>query len=226
MSTFLYQPKGEDYFLPTIWGYGALVVIMLVLLGGFFFITGKKRTMSTKQMAFSAVAIALATVASLLKLFELPMGGAVTLFSMLFVVLVGYWYGVGTGIVAAISYGILQMIIGPYIYNPVQPFFDYIFAFGALGLSGVFKDSKYGLVKGYILGVFGRFVFSFLSGVIFFANTSFGGFKGMLSAIIYSIVYNGSYLATEGAITVILLLLPPIRKAMVEVKSIALDERR
>ncbi|SCW83760.1 thiamine transporter [Lachnospiraceae bacterium C10] len=226
MSTFLYQPKGEDYYLPTMWGYTALVVIMLVLLCGFFFLTGKERKVSTKQLAFSAVAIALATVASMIKVFELPMGGAITLFSMMFISLIGYWYGTGAGIIAASAYGILQMILWPYIYNPVQPFFDYVFAFGALGLSGVFKDSKYGLVKGYLLGIFGRFVFSFLSGVIFFANTSFAGMKGMLSAIVYSLVYNGSYIATEGIITVILLLLPPVRTAMMEVKTIATENRR
>ena len=225
MSTFFYQPKGEDIFLPTIWGYAAIVVIMLLFLGIFFSVTGRKKSMTTKEIAFSAVAVALATITSFLKLFELPMGGAVTLFSMLFVVLVGYWYGTATGIVAGISYGILQMILGPYIINPIQPVVDYVLAFGALGLSGVFKDSKYGLVKGYVLAVLGRFVFAFLSGVIFFANTSFAGFKGMLSAVIYSFVYNGSYLATEGVITVVLVLFPPVYRAMKQVKAIATEER-
>lgn len=46
---------------------------------------------------------------------------------------------------------------------------DYILGFGALGLSGVFSKSKHGLVKGYIIGVIGRFICSFLSGWIFFA---------------------------------------------------------
>lgn len=42
----------------------------------------------------------------------------------------------------AVGYGILQMLIDPYIINVYQMFLDYIFAFGALGLSGVFSKVK------------------------------------------------------------------------------------
>ena len=51
------------------------------------------RKITTKQLVFSSAAIALAMVTSMIKLFELPMGGSVTLLSMLFITLVGYWYG-------------------------------------------------------------------------------------------------------------------------------------
>lgn len=54
--------------------------------------------MSAKQITFCAVALALAFVTSYLKIFLLPFGGSVTLFSMLFIVLIGYWYGIKVGI--------------------------------------------------------------------------------------------------------------------------------
>ena len=60
---------------------------------------------------------------------------------------------------------------------------DYIFAFGALGLSGLFSKSKNGLVKGYIAGVLGRYFFAFLSGMIFFG--AYAADYGM-SAPVYS----------------------------------------
>ena len=52
----------------------------------------KKTILTTKQLVYSAVAIALAVVCSMIKFANLPMGGSVTLFSMLFIALIGYWY--------------------------------------------------------------------------------------------------------------------------------------
>lgn len=173
---------------------------------------------SAKQLVFSAVALALATVTSLIKPFDLPMGGSVTLLSMLFVVLIGYWYGPYIGITAGIAYGLLQFVIEPYFYSIPQFFTDYPLAFGALGLSGFFYKKKNGLIKGYIAGVLGRYFFAFLSGLLFFASYAEG--SGM-SAPIYSLVYNGSYLLTEAVITIIIIALPPVTNALSKMKVLA-----
>ncbi|WP_075721511.1 energy-coupled thiamine transporter ThiT [Roseburia sp. 499] len=173
---------------------------------------------SAKQLVFSAVALALATVTSLIKPFDLPMGGSVTLFSMLFIVLIGYWYGPYIGITAGIAYGLLQFVIEPYFYSIPQFFTDYPLAFGALGLSGFFSKKKNGLIKGYIAGVLGRYFFAFLSGLLFFASYAEG--SGM-SAPIYSLVYNGSYLLTEAVITIIIIALPPVTNALSKMKVLA-----
>ncbi len=174
----------------------------------------------TKQLVFSAVALALASVASVIKPFSLPMGGSVTLFSMLFVVLIGYWYGPYIGITAAIAYGLLQFVMEPYFYSIPQFFTDYPLAFGALGISGFFWKKKNGLIKGYIAGVLGRYFFAFLSGLIFFASYAEG--SGM-SAPVYSLVYNGSYLLTEAVITLIIVSLPPVANALNRMKVLALE---
>ena len=103
----------------------------------------KERKITTKQMVFAAMAIALATVvATVIKLPSLPNGGSVTLFSMLLVTLVGYWYGPRVGIVAAVGFGILQFITGPYVVHPLQVVIDYPLAFGALGCSGFLAIKK------------------------------------------------------------------------------------
>lgn len=220
MSIFL--QKQDDYYVPNMAGYVLLVVIILALLIVGAALSGRGKRFTAKQIAFSGVAIALGTVTSMIKLFEFPMGGAMTLFSMFFVTLVGYWYGTRMGITAAVAYGLLQLILGPYIINPVQPIVDYILAFGALGLSGVFSKSKNGLVKGYILGVIGRYFFAFLSGVIFFSSSAAEyGFTGFFGPALYSLVYNGIYIEAEAAITLVLLAIKPVRNAMASVKVMA-----
>ena len=220
-ATKLVDEYGNATYNLTGLGYGALVALMLVLLILACYLTGDKAKLKTKHLVFSAVAMALAMITSFLKLFEAPMGGSVTLFSMLFICCIGYWYGLRTGIMTGVAYGLLQLISDPYIISLPQMITDYILAFGALGLSGIFCNKKNGLVKGYIVGVLGRYLFAFLSGLIFFGMYAEG--TGM-SAPVYSLAYNGSYLGCEAAITLIVLAIPAVNKAFVRVKQMAVAD--
>lgn len=210
--------EGGNYFELTGMGYGVLIVVMLLilLLGCFLSNPSGKKKLSIKALVFSAMAIALAMVTSMIKIVDMPMGGSVTLCSMLFVCLIGYLFGLRTGLMAAIAYGFLQLVVDPYIISIPQMLTDYIFAFGALGISGVFSNQKYGLIKGYLLGVLGRYFFTFLSGMIFFG--SYAASYNM-SAPVYSLAYNGAYLGLEALITVVILSIPPVGKGLARVKS-------
>ena len=220
-ATKLVDEYGNATYNLTGLGYSALVALMLVLLILACYLTGDKAKFKTKHLVFSAVAMALAMITSFLKLFEAPMGGSVTLFSMLFICCIGYWYGLRTGIMTGVAYGLLQLISDPYIISLPQMITDYILAFGALGLSGIFCNKKNGLVKGYIVGVLGRYLFAFLSGLIFFGMYAEG--SGM-SAPVYSLAYNGSYLGCEAAITLIVLAIPAVNKAFAQVKQLAVAD--
>ncbi|MGN8800630.1 energy-coupled thiamine transporter ThiT [Candidatus Merdisoma sp. HCP28S3_D10] len=220
-ATKLVDEYGGTIYNLTGLGYGALVALMLVLLILACYLTGDKAKFKTKHLVFSAVAMALAMITSFLKLFEAPMGGSVTLFSMLFICCIGYWYGLRTGIMTGVAYGLLQLISDPYIISLPQMITDYVLAFGALGLSGIFCNKKNGLVKGYIVGVLGRYLFAFLSGLIFFGMYAEG--SGM-SAPVYSLAYNGSYLGCEAAITLIVLAIPAVNKAFAQVKQLAVAD--
>ena len=220
-ATKLVDEYGNATYNLTGLGYGALVALMLVLLILACYLTGDKAKLKTKHLVFSAVAMALAMITSFLKLFEAPMGGSVTLFSMLFICCIGYWYGLRAGIMTGVAYGLLQLISDPYIISLPQMITDYVLAFGALGLSGIFCNKKNGLVKGYIVGVLGRYLFAFLSGLIFFGMYAEG--SGM-SAPVYSLAYNGSYLGCEAAITLIVLAIPAVNKAFVRVKQMAVAD--
>ena len=209
---------GVTYILTTA-GYITLFGLMAIVLIIASLIAGKNahHQISTRHLTFCAAAIALAVVTSNIKIFHLPTGGSVTLFSMLFITLTGYWYGPKTGILAAIAYGILQIVIDPYILYPLQVLVDYVLAFGALGLSGFFWKSKHGLIKGYLAGICGRYVFAVLSGWLFFGSMAWDGW----GALPYAIVYNAAYIFSEGALTIVLLAVPAVSKGLAHVRQIA-----
>ena len=204
----------EDGGLTTA-GYVLTAVVIFALLIVISALANKNKKISAKQLAFASVALALATVCSMIKVFELPMGGSITLLSMLFVVLIGYWYGPAVGLMAGVAYGLLELILGPYIISLPQMLVDYPFAFGALGLSGFFSEKKNGLLIGYVVSIIGRFFFAVLSGVIFFGMYAPEG----MSPLAYSVAYNGSYIFAEGIITIIILMIPAVRSALATVKT-------
>ena len=206
-------------------GYGlcAAAAVLLVLVAAFFHAkSGSAKKLSTKQLVFCAAAMALAFVASYIKVFSLPYGGSVTLFSMLFICLIGYWYGVGPGIMTGLAYGILQFLQEPYVLSLFQVCCDYVLAFAGLGLAGLFHKSKNGLVKGYILGILIRGAFHALGGYLYWMDYMPENFPQSLAAL-YPIIYNYSYILAEGVLTVIVISLPPVSKALAQVKRNALS---
>jgi thiamine transporter len=207
---------GETTYVPTTLGNICLVILILVLLflaAGF--IKKRSKKLSVQQLAFCAVAIALGTVLSNIKVFSFPTGGSITLLSMLVICLPGYWFGLGAGILTGVAYGVLQMLVDPYILFPAQLVVDYLLAFGALGLSGLFCKRKHGLIPGYILAVLGRYTFAVLSGWLFFGMYAWEGWNPLP----YSLAYNAIYIFAEAAVTIVVLLLPPVRKALEMVKK-------
>lgn len=217
----------EDVFQLTPVGIAAVIVLMIVLMAFSVVLrtkksgesdkkaAGKKSSTGAKQLAFSGVAMALGLVTSeFLPTFSMPVGGSATLFSMLFIILIGYWYGLKAGLMSAIAYGLLQFVIDPVFYSIPQMLIDYPVAFGALGLSGLFAGRKNGLLFGYITGIIGRYIFTVLSGILFFASYAPEG----TPVIIYSLTYNASYIVPEAIITLILLAIPPVNKALKRVE--------
>lgn len=174
-----------------------------------------KNTMPVRQLTFCAICIALATVTSFIKFGSLPFGGSVTLLSMCFITMTGYFFGARAGILSGIAYGVLQFILGPYFYTPVQVLLDYPLAFGALGLSGFFCNKKYGLVTGYIVGVIGRYIMHVISGYVFFAANA----PKNMNPFVYTLGYNLTYILPELILTVILLSIPAVNKGIKNAKQ-------
>ncbi len=195
--------------------------IALFLLAIFF--AGKsseKNKMSTKQLVFCATAIALAFATSYIKIIKMPWGGSVTLCSMLFIVLVANWYGVRAGVLVGLAYGILQFIQEPYVLSFFQVCCDYILAFAALGVAGFFAKSSKGLLKGYLAAVLARGAFHALGGYLYWMSYMPDNFPQSLESV-YPIVYNYSFLLAEALITMVVVSIPSVAAALLQVKKTA-----
>ena len=145
--------------------------------------------MKTKKLVITAMLLAIATVLSVIKLFELPFGGTVTPASMMPIVLIAYLYGTKWGIFSAFVYSIMQLVTG---IGTVSAFFmpgdsqmalgaavmvcvlDYFVAFTVLGFGGVFKgkfkSDIISIALGSVLACLLRALAHIVSGAVFFGS--------------------------------------------------------
>ena len=175
------------------------------------------------KLTLSAIFVALATVLSLIKVYELPLGGAVTLLSMLPIVMLSVMLGVKWGIGAAFVYSLAQLAldIGKVVTWGLTPaslvgtiLLDYILAFTVLGLAGLFAKKGYlGICIGSALVMVLRFLCHFVSGIIIFDI-----WCEWDSVWLYSLCYNGSFMLPELILTtvaaLILFRLPQVKRIM------------
>ncbi|MCL2396469.1 MAG: energy-coupled thiamine transporter ThiT [Defluviitaleaceae bacterium] len=186
-------------------------LLFIVVVGRFF----KKAKFTTATLAYVGLALAIAFVLSYFRLYQFPWGGSVTFMSMFFVVLIGLWFGPTVGLVSAFAYGLLQLAQNPMIFYPLQLILDYPLAFGALGLAGFFRKMKGGMYIGFVVAVFGRWVFHTLSGYFFFSQWAWEGWN----ALPYAMAYNAIYLGAEMILTLVIISIPVMRHALDHVKN-------
>lgn len=186
---------------------GALLALAVVLL----VVSRRKAGWSAKVIAYAALAIALSFLLSNIRLYRMPQGGSITPASMLPLMLFGYAFGVVPGLLTGLAYGVLQFLQTPSIL-PIAPFLavcqivlDYLLAFSMLGLAGAFRAKdradRLALALGTALCSALRYVCTVLSGVMFFAEYAAGSGR---TPLVYSIIYNGSYMLPEAVICVAL----------------------
>lgn len=157
-----------------------------------------------------AVMVALSFALSCIKLFSMPLGGSVTLVSMLPVMLIGIKYGTLVGVGTGFVYSLTQLAQA-LIEGDVFPYcetigvlilcllLDYLVPFTALGLSRVIMDLK--LIKneelasylGFGVAVFIRFICHFVTGAVIWGQWAPDG----MGKFLYSLLYNGGFLGID-----------------------------
>lgn len=181
-----------------------LIVLVIVSVGGTILLRKTKEVkFTTRMLVYASACIALSFVLSYIRLAKMPQGGSITPASMLPMIIFSYIFGPVPGVLSGIAYGFLQYIQDGYVVHWVQFFLDYPLAFGLLGLGGLYRKN---LVAACFIGVFGRFLMHFLTGIIFFSEYAEGQ-----PVVLYSLGYNGTYLAVDFVICAVVAMLPQVK---------------
>lgn len=167
---------------------------------------------TTRRLTETAVMIALATALSYISFGNLPMGGSVTLFSQVPIIIIGYRYGFGWGALTGVIHGVLQMLLqglGNFAYVKgivaylILIFADYVLAFMVLGVAGamfkkVVKNQAVALGLGATVASVLRYICHVISGA-----TIWKEYAGDQSVLGYSLTYNATYMVPELIVSVI-----------------------
>jgi len=180
-------------------------------------VNNSKSRENLRALVESSLLVAIGFALSYVTPFRLPWGGSVTPLSMLPILMIGIRHGLKWGLLGGVVYACLQMIqqFWPPPTGTVEGYIavvmlDYIIAFTVLGLSGIFRGKKLGLLFAAPLCLTLRFLSHFISGIVVW-----GVYAEDMPVWIYSLTYNGSYMIPEIILTTIVsgvlcLTAPPI----------------
>lgn len=193
----------------------------------------KRLTLKTQRLAVCSILIALSVLLSIIKIFALPFGGEITLFGMVPIMVASFLYGTKYGLWCGFVDGIFQCMLGISSSGALAGlnFFsvilmiclDYFMAFSVIGTAGIFrnyiKSRPIALSVGAVFACLLRFIAHTVSGIIlygsyaelFFTQEGFyswgetvvSNYSGITLSIIYSLIYNASYMIPEAVISVI-----------------------
>ncbi len=190
------------------------------------------------KLTESAIMLGLSLILTRIPIFEFFFGGSVTLFGQLPVILISYRHGLKWGLGTGFAMGLMQALMGlnnlSYVartFFSIAVFFlaDYLLAFGALGLGGMFKKSiknqAVALTAGTVVASVIRYACHVVSGIAIWSsyaeetglvrgamkilNPIFGNFafwtnsSDKILVVVYSLTYNGAYMLFETIITIV-----------------------
>ena len=175
-----------------------------------------KKNLTLRALTEGAILVAAAQVLSMLKLWEMPWGGSVTL-AMIPILLYAVRWGFGPGVLAGFVFGVLQfMFDGGFAIGWQSIVGDYLLAFTALGLAGLCRGKRGGVFTGSLLGGLARFLVHYVVGATVWAEYMPESFFGMTmkSPWFYSLLYNLAYMLPNIAICLVVfaIMIKPLGK--------------
>ena len=203
MSTILTSSKeAVQALLSEPLALAALIIVFALIV---FVLVIRKIKLTPLLMAQIGISVAICAVLNAIPLFQMPQGGSVTLASTLPIIIMAFAYGPEVGMLTGFLFGVVNLFLGPFIIHPLQTLLDYPLPFMFVGMAGFFKNRYVGTVISQLL----RLLMHVLSGVIFFASYAPEGQQEGLGLWLYSIGYNGSFVAVELIILLVILAVVP-----------------
>ena len=183
----------------------SMFALLGVLLLIFFCMYARRIKFSTRMLVYISLMLAVTILLQQIRLYHFPQGGSVTLGSMIPLMLLTYRYGASVGVFAGFIFGLINIILDPFILHPVQVLFDYPLPFMEVGLAALCPKN---IIVSTFLVFAGKFICHFISGVVFFASYAPEG----SSPVIYSLTVNGMMIVPEFLICCVLLKILPVQR--------------
>ncbi len=136
------------------------------------------------------VAVALATVLGLTRIWRMPLGGSVTAGSMVPLWIVARRHGAGAGLQAGTAFGLLQAMQGT-VVHPVQGILDYLLAYQTVALAA-------GGLAGAAAGLCLRLAAHVAAALVFFREVPSGW-----TVPGYALAYNAGFLVPDGLLALL-----------------------
>ncbi|MGN0999916.1 MAG: energy-coupled thiamine transporter ThiT [Faecousia sp.] len=199
-------------------------------------------TSRTRILTESAIMVALATVLSMLKIWESPYGGSITILSMAPIIVLSLRRGVKVGLAAGFAHSLIQLLLGlgDVAWVPTATgivlciLTDYIIPFTLLGLGGIFRNVKFtkndsanlviAAALGALLVTVLRYISHIVSGAVIWYALDLEWYADDPTHIVhrygawaFSAIYNGIYMIPEIIATVVGT--PLLTKALSKVKQ-------
>jgi len=174
-----------------------------------------------RTIAEIALTVALSAVLGLIGVWQMPQGGSLS-FTMLPIFVLALLRGPLVGITAGSVYGLVDLMLEPYVFHPIQVLLDYPIAYGLCGLAGLLAvrastlaaQDRYAslswqaIVPGIALGALGRYAAHVISGLVFFSSYAIEAGQAPLA---YSLAYNAFVLFSAVASALVMFaVLPPL----------------
>ena len=198
MSELLFFNSLVEENFTTTATYFSLALIVILLIAISLLLARKK--LATQDIAYAGVAISISFVLSFLKVTPVQYGGSITLASLAPLLIYAYYFGFAKALVCGLIYGLLQFIQDPYILTPATFTLDYLLAFAAVSVMGLFSKCKLNaktIVLGTTSSIMFRFLMHFISGILYFNHGSIWVNLPADSAATYSLLYQMVYLIPD-----------------------------
>ncbi len=192
----------------------------------------------TRVLVETALTVALCAALHYARLWQMPLGGTVSL-EMLPILVLAVRRGLLAGLTGGVLFGAVDFLLEPYFVHWAQIFLDYPIAFAAVGLAGLWspvwrrlagagmaRAVAWVLPAAVATGAVARYAAHFVSGVVFFATTAMGGplangtssfasSRALGLAVGYSAVYNLYVpLSAAGCLAAMFVLMPTLERAI------------
>jgi len=172
----------------------------------------KSSHFSAQIISRTALVITMTIVLNQIRFFKMPQGGDVGFGTMIPLILLACCYGGHITLLAGFICGIIGLMMDPYFYHPVQVLFDYPFPYMAMAVVSIFKKR---IILGTIVAFFVKFLFHFISGVVFFGSYAPEG----TSPVMYSAIYNGCTVVPEMIICCLILHFLPTKRIIAAMQN-------